>query len=442
MGLKYIEQVKSVVLLLLILLSFTLTFSIWTFSPVIQTNEAAIVDISIADKKHLEDIIKPYRMIVSQENVLKGSFASQPIDFVLNKMKTWEFQTVELASNKADTEQINALINSPNRASFFFTADVPIEIFGNIFNFADPIFPEAYFNRLVIDWNGDSADSMMLYFISTSEQKVYKATAERADKLGFTERLLKQADTMQVYNEIVRDNKLSLYVSSLPETIVSYTYSIKEIESNKFKNALFNNPNLVRSNPVSMSEQQFTDDNALMNVNYTYKSLNYVHPNSENENPGNPVDLIQNSLNFVNEHNGWTDDYRYSRMNVATRQINYQLYFAGLPVFSKDSLTEISQYWGIDRVYRYYRPFYTLNVALRLKTREEQVAPGQSVYDFLSSATDIKVNSIDDIVIGYHLSRDDDQSLFNLEPSWYYLESGSWIRISPELLGGAKFGLE
>lgn len=51
MGLKYIEQVKSVVLVLLILLSFSLTFAIWTYSPVIQSNEGTTVDIAIAEKR-------------------------------------------------------------------------------------------------------------------------------------------------------------------------------------------------------------------------------------------------------------------------------------------------------------------------------------------------------------------------------------------------------
>jgi regulatory protein YycH of two-component signal transduction system YycFG len=441
-GLKYIEQVKSIVLILLILLSFTLTFSVWTYTPVIPTNEADIVDISIAKKKSLEETIRPYRMIISQDNALKGSFANQPIDFVIKKMKTWEIQTVELASNKVNTDQINEFIKNPNRASFFFTADVPIEIFGNILNFANRNFPEVYVNRLIVDWNNDSPDSMTLYFISTSQQKIYSATAENVDKLAFTERILEQAETMQVFNEIVRDNKLSLYVSSVPENILSYNYSIKEVETDKFKDALFNNPSLVRSNSVSMSEQQYTDDSALMNINFSYKSLNYVHPASEHESSANPVDLIQNSLNFVNEHNGWTDDYRYFRMNTATRQINYQLYFAGLPVFSRDTLTEISQYWGVDRVYRYFRPYYSLNVAIPLGTREVAMTSGQAIYNFLSTKTDVNISSIDDLVIGYYLSRDDDQSLFNLEPSWYYLESGSWVRVSPDLLGGAKFGLE
>lgn len=428
---------------MLILLSLTLTFSIWTYSPVIPTNEEAFVDIAIAEKKKLGDVIKPYRMIISQEDALKGTFASQPIELVLSNMKTWEIQTVELTSNKVDPDQLNEFVKAPNRASFFFAADVPIEIFGNSLNFADQNFPEAYlFNRLIIDWNEDIPDSMTLYFISTSQQKIYKTTAENVDKLRFTNRVLEQAETMQMYNEIVRENRLSLYVSSIPENILSYTYTIKELESEKFKDALFNNPSLVRSNTVSTNEQQFTDDSALMKLNFTFKSLNYVHPASENENPENPVDLIQNSLNFVNEHNGWTDDYRYSRMNTATRQINYQMYFAGLPVFSRDTLTEITQYWGVDRVFRYNRPFYTLDVGIPLETREVQLASGQSIFDFLATATDINVSSIDDVVIGFNLSRDDDKSLIDLEPSWYYLESGSWVRISPDLLGGAKLGLE
>lgn len=442
MGLKYIEQVKSVVLVLLILLSFTLTFAIWTYSPVIQPNKGTTVDISIAVKKSMEEIIKPYRMIVSQEGSIKGSFDSQPIDFVSDNMKNWEIQTVELASNKLNTAQINDFVKAPNRASFFFAADVPIEILGNFLNFADQNYPTADFNRLIIDWNEDTPDSMMMYFINTSQQKMYKATAEKVNKSGFTHQMLKYAETMQVYNEVIRDNKLSLYVSSIPENIISYTYSIKEIETNKFKDALFNNPSLVRNNPVSMSGQQYTDDSALMTVDFSYESLSYVHPDSENENPANAVDLINNSLNFVNEHDGWTDDYRYSRMNTANRQINYQLYFAGLPVFSKDTSTEISQKWGIDRVYQYLRPRYTLDVPVPLETREVRVASGQSIYDFLSTATDINLSNIDDVVNAYYLSQDENQSHFNLEPSWYYLESGSWIRISPELLGGAKFGLE
>lgn len=442
MGLKYIEQVKSVILLLLILLSLTLTFTIWTYSPSYDTNETPIVDIAIAEKKKIEDVIKPYRLILSQENAINGTIKTVNIERVLNSMKSWDLQTVELHNNKISPKQINELINMPNRATFFYRAEVPIEIFGSILTFADHNYPDASFNRLVVDW-ADSSDDINLYFLNTVKQKVYTTSVEKVDKEGFTERIIQQASNMPVYNEIERPGRLSLYVSTIPEDTVKYTYYIAEIAPERFKNALFSNPSLVRSNPVGTSQQEYTDDTALMKVDFLYKRLNFVNPASESESAIDPADLILNSVNFVNEHNGWTDDYRYSKINATiTQQIHYQLHFLGLPVFSNDTETEIIQNWGVNQVYRYTRPYYTLN-ALPIKPRDVQLPSGQATYDLLTSIPELNVlSSIDEMVPGYYLSRDDNQPLLTLEPSWYYLINGSWIRVSPDLLGGGKFGLE
>ena len=43
MGLKYVEQIKSIVLTLLVVLSVTLTFTIWTYTPTYETIEQAPV---------------------------------------------------------------------------------------------------------------------------------------------------------------------------------------------------------------------------------------------------------------------------------------------------------------------------------------------------------------------------------------------------------------
>ena len=263
---------------------------------------------------------------------------------------------------------------------------------------------------------------------------------DRPDQEDFIKRLKNQTIDLQLYNEIVRDNRLSLYVSTSPKTMSSYSYIEEEIAPEKFKNALFTNPSLVRSNPLGVSGREYTDDSALMNVDYLSKRLSYVHPASESDHVGKPDELIQQSLNFINEHNGWTDDYRYSRINSSTKQVFYQLYFHGMPVFSRDTETEIELYWGTNRVYRYIRPYYAVADS-RLKN-DIQLQSGQDIYDLIYSFDDKKVLTIDDIAIGYNLIRDGQQRLLNLEPSWYYLSNGSWTRVTPELLGGGKFGLE
>lgn len=424
---------------MLVLLSLSLTFTIWTYSPTYDTNETPILDISIAEKKRLEDVIKPYRLLFSQGETITGSATVPNIDRVLNLMKSWQIQTVQLHDSEATSEEINEYITSPNRSTFFFTTDVPIKTYSNVLTFADHNLPDASFDRLVLDWNTPVADEMTLYFISTIQRKVYSAVIDKVDKEGFANRILKPAIKFSEYHEIVKEGKLSLFVSNNPIDAVTYTYYLGEVPPERFKNALFNNPSLVRSNPVGTSIQEFTDDSALMKVDFLTKKLSYVHPASESENSRTPAELIQSSLNFVNEHNGWTDDYRYSRMNIKDQQIDYQLYFQGLPVFSNDTATEITQYWGINRVYRYIRPYYSLDISVLLRKREVQLASGHAIYDLLASIPDLDIASVEELKTGYYLSQGDQ---LNLEPSWYYLLNGTWNRISPEILGGVNFGLE
>lgn len=453
MGLKYIEPVKSVILLLLILLSLTLTFTIWTYSPKYDTTEPPVVNISIAEKKKMEDVIKPYRLLINQPENLRGSYSIVDINNVINPMKNWEIETLKLFSNNTNTQQVNELINKPYTSTLFFQADVPIESYSPILKFLDPVFPNSSFNRLVIDWSSKSGDQragekesdqgVTLYFISTTLNKIYTANVAKEDILGFSERMVKTANAMLEYKEIVRDGKFSLYTTSNPEKVVQYTYLVEEIDTNRFKDALFNIPSLVvrRSNPVGSGEQ-YTDDNALMTVDPISKRLSYVHPASEGEFLGKSSELLYNSLSFVNEHDGWTDDYRFSRMNKESSQVNYQLYFDGLPVFSKDMLTtEIVQVWGSNRVYRYNRPYYTLN-ALPITSTDLELLSGQNAYELLTLVPNLQVSLIDDLVQGYYISKDEDQPLFTLVPSWYYQMNGSWLRLSPETLGGGTYGLE
>ncbi|QEY21413.1 hypothetical protein D0S48_12460 [Psychrobacillus sp. AK 1817] len=452
MGLKYIEPVKSIILLILILLSLTLTFTIWTYSPNYPETDTPVVDISIAEKKKMEEVVRPYRLLISQPDNLKGSNSLVDINSVINSMKNWEIGTVKLFSNNTNVQQVNELINQPYASTLFFQADVPIESYGSILKFVDPIFPNTSFNRLVIDWNSSDAEGtegeknssqgLTLYFISTTQNKIYSADVSKEDINSFSEHMIKTANAMQVYTEIARGGKYSIFTTGNPEKIVQYSYLIEDIDINRFKDALFNIPSLVvrRSNPVGSGEQ-YTDDNALMTVDPMSMRLNYVLPSAEGQFLGKSSELLYNSLSFVNEHDGWTDDFRFSRMNKESNQVNFQLYFEGLPVFSHIMSTEIMQSWGSNRVYRYNRPYFTLNDQ-PFSSKDIELLSGREAYELLSLVPNQQVSMIEEMVQGYYLSRDADQPLFTLVPSWYYLVNGVWIRLSPEDLGGGTFGLE
>lgn len=443
---RYLEHVKSAVLVILIALSMLLTFSIWTYTPPYATRDAApVIDIAIAEKKRTSDVIKPYRMLLSYSGAagMKGTLSSNEMDGTMGVMRMWSLDSPRLLDNEAQPDEINAALRAPNQIVFSYPTEIPIQSFRQIIPFVEEAIPDFSFDHLGVHWEGGSNGmNAHVTFINTVSQRIFEADVLNSDIQDFLTRVEDMDRRLPIYNEITREQQLSLYVSSVQLPLEEYTFGLEEISPEKFKNALFSTPNLVRSNPVGLASQQYTDDSALMNIDYGPRRISYVHPASETELPGDSARLITNSIEFVNEHEGWTDDYRLSRINANTQLISYQLHLKGLPVYSDAMATDMTQYWGLNDVYRYIRPYYTLNQSSPFRTARKQLPSGQFIYDYLASQENIDVNLITDIKPGYYVRRDPAQPILVLEPYWYYQVSGTWVRIVPEVSGGGAIGLE
>ncbi|MFC4354784.1 YycH family regulatory protein [Chryseomicrobium palamuruense] len=443
---RYLEHVKSAVLVILIALSMLLTFSIWTYTPPYAIRDTPpVIDIAIAEKKRTSDVVKPYRMLLSYSGAagMKGSLSSNEMDGTLGLMRMWSLDSPRLIDNEAQPDEINTALRAQNQIVFSYPTEIPIQSFRQVIPFADEAIPDFSFDHLAVHWeSGANGLNAHVTFINTVSQRIFEADVLNSDVQDFLMRVEDMDRRLPIYNEIGRENQLSLYVSSVQLPLEEYTFGLEEISPEKFKNALFTNPNMVRSNPVGAASQQYTDDSALMNIDYGPRRISYVHPASETELPGDSARLITNSIEFVNEHEGWTDDYRLSRINANTQQISYQLHLKGLPVYSDSMATDLTQYWGLNDVYRYIRPYYTLNQSSPFRTARKQLPSGQFIYDYLASQENIDVNLITDIKPGYYVRRDPSQPILVLEPYWYYQVSGTWVRIVPEVSGGGAIGLE
>src|SRR5690606_33293179 len=107
----------------------------------------------------------------------------------------------------------------------------------------------------------------------------------------------------------------------------------EETSASTFADAIMDSPTAEFAG--DLQSEEFTDDSgAIMRELNSQKSINYVQPKAETSDPAIPSDLVFNSINFVNEHGGWTDQYVYFGMKSVNQQISYQLFFDGSPVFS------------------------------------------------------------------------------------------------------------
>lgn len=442
MGLKYIEQAKSIFLTLLVILSAVLTFTIWTFTPTYETNEQApVVNISIAEEKRVKDVIKPYKMIATREDKMTGSMSTFYLESVVDVMKNWEISELTLESTNLSEADLNELIHSPNRFTLFFPDDVPFPVYDNILPFSITNIPEDSFDRLIVNWNRNENDELKVYFASSKSNTLYSAHAGNVDLQVLKQKVVSPTSEFGKYSEIKRPGKLSLFVSAEDVEGIRYTYYLKEIDTMRFRDALFNDPSLVRQSPLSATNEEYSDGTSLMNVNLQERTLSFVNPSAETAVPAIPSKLVFDSLDFVNEHGGWTDEFRFSGMNTATQQIDYQLYLFGYPVFSNDTSTKITAYWGDPGIYRYYRPYYTLDLSL-FDTVISTLPSGEKASMVMKKVKEIDFNNVEELTTGYFLTRDDEKRLMILEPSWFYYANNQWSRLSPDVLGGGQFGLE
>ena len=442
---KYIETFKSTVLVLLIFLSATLTFSIWTYSPKFETNvQPPPVDISVVDanKKELKgitEIVKPYKLLFNFEEGLKGTTDSNEIEQSIDAITGWTISNIVLTDSEFTEKELDTLLRKKNRFTLFYPGEVPLSVYDVVLNNKDSNIPEISFDRLIVDWN-PASKAMEIHFVSRTNGTRY--TGKITDYKSFNRTVLTSGRSYSDYIEVGPENPPYIAVPKNPVEIVSNTYIQGEINPSRFRDALFTDPNAVRRGQVSSSRELFQDVHAIMRVETLLKTLSFFHPVAESEDLAIPSDLLLDTIGFVNEHGGWTDDFRYTSMSPQSRKVKFQLYVQGLPVYSDTASTEIEQTWGDDRIYKYIRPYYTLTSTLPSEMKVVTLPPGTEVAEIIAQSEDVNLSTVEEIDLGYFMKYDTERRLFILEPSWFYLIKGKWIRYSPENLGGDMIGLE
>lgn len=443
MGLKYLEHVKSVALFVLIMLSLALTFTIWTFTPSLQEIETPTqVDVSIGDKRTADQVVRPVKVLYHYEDEVTGTFSQANIEMMLETIQQWEITDVQLFEEEAGTDVLKQYLQEPERTVLYYPGAVPFPVFDVIMDITDNNLPESTFNRVVVEWGTEDNPDAVIYFINTGSGRIYEAQVSETELTEFRGDYVQQAEEYDHYVTDSRIGQLPVYVPEDPIEQTSFDYLLDETPASTFADAIMDNP--AAEFAGDLQSEEFTDDSgAIMRELYGQKSINYVQPKAETSDPAIPSDLVFNSINFVNEHGGWTDQYVYFGMKSVNQQISYQLFFEGSPVFSNTTAVSLDVEWGlsdgIEQAFRYSRPTYLLDSVA--ETRTIEMVSGEAVLDAVSRL-DMDLSTIEEVTIGYELTRSEDDQLITFQPAWYYKANGKWTRLSDESVGGVKLGLE
>lgn len=440
---KYMETMKSVALALLVLLSVMLTFTIWTFKPSFDMIEPTpAVDVSIGENRPIEEVVLPYKALFHYSDTVTGTTAQADIDRLLQALESWEVHDLTLVGEEMPAAALEARMHDSNRVVLYYSGTVPFPVYDTVLEITDDTIPEATFDRLVIEWGSLENGEFRLHFINSNAGRIYEAFVQASVLDDFQAGLVVEALDFETYTMIDEIGKLPVYVPAEEKELTLYTYLLDEVSASRFVNALFAIPSNVSSTRDVMYEEYTDDSAAIMRVYHNTKSLNYVQPQAETNDPSIPSELLLNTSDFINGHGGWTNDYRYFGMNPLNQQINYQLFMDNRPVFGTVLSASIDMTWGTDngeeQVYQYERPIYVLESTVR--TQLIEMPSGKDVLASLKRMPDKDLPAITEIIQAYELVRRD--QLLEFQPAWYYQANGTWNKLSREEIGGGPLGLE
>ncbi|SOC08203.1 regulatory protein YycH of two-component signal transduction system YycFG [Ureibacillus xyleni] len=435
---KYVEQVKSIILTFLVGLSLILTFSIWSYTPPYQViEESQVEQITVGEHKTLEKVIQPYRILLSNEQQFSGTISSTLIDNIMTTLSNVRATELNFIQSNLSNEKVNSMIGANNRITLFFAAEVPINTFKSIVEFTQSELPEISFSHLIIDWSKfNQSNTLQLLFVSEQNRTLYTTDIALSNDY-FNSTFNDVFKHAIAFEEVKRNNELSLYVPSNSVELMKYTYFIDEVSPERFKEILFKDTNIVKKTIESATSSKYNDGMSFMTLDTKTRIINYVYPTSESINDIKGSTLLQESFDFLNEHGGLTGDYRYVYRNIPKHITEYQLFLQGVPVFSNITSTRIATTWGDNQIFSYRRPYYKLDMAIPSEKVIRQLPSGVQISEWIED-----IHEVDELMIGYYLTGSEiDDKLYTLEPSWFAIRDGSWTRITPSL-GGVGYGLE
>lgn len=439
---KYVEQIKSFLLAFLVFLSVTLTLLIWNYKPDYELiEETQVEEVLISEPKQMQDVLRPYRVLYRQNDLFTGTVSNSALNDLYSHLITWQVAGLELIQSNISDEKMNEIVRKNNRATLFFNEGIPLQTFSNVLTFYDKDLPDSSFTRLIIDWsNIEEQNQLQLLFLNTEKRLLFRGYVDLESHRRFLSQIIEPAENYTAYTEVQRDLLHSLYVVQNPLEVMQYTYLVDELSIDSFKNIVFPNPSIVRPN-VPNSEK-YSDDVSWMQVDRQNRILNYVYPLAESVVPIPAPTLILDSFDYVNEHGGFTSDFRLSSVDIDKHLIEYQLFLKGYPVYSNSNvtLTRISTTWGENRLFRYRRPYYSIEGDVPNERLVKNLPSGEVIANYVRDSEDFNFKEVDEIVMVYHLIQNPGAYIF--DPSWFVISNNVWKRITPEQLGGAPNGLE
>ncbi|MBR7554508.1 YycH family regulatory protein [Allobacillus sp. GCM10007491] len=429
-----IENIKSVILFILVASSLLLTLALWNYQPAYEElGEPTYLDETRlkGDKRQIADVVYPKKILFHNFHEHSQLPDYRGMEQLYEKIKEWPFAEVEPFVSE------DVSIWSRNM-EVIFPEEIPLAYIVQLMNI----------NDMENLWN--QTFNQVYFQLSQNNKEIVRVTFASDEYDGY---LNAEIHSTSVYNEIDElihnennialgsydmNEETTLYLPVERINLPGYTILTEEIyDIQPLINNLFSNPTMVRRqlpNGNSNEESYYTDGSRALTIKRVLqneKAMEFVNPFSTDAPRMTNYDLMNRSIAFTNDYDGWTDTFYLDSLNEHRNEIAFRMYYDGLPIFDTEGHTMIRQTWRDNRIYQFERPLFFTSTNFQSEEMES-VRSGLSVYQFLKQYSDtFSLNAISDMRIGYEVNTISDTSnAMYLKPSWFIKYKGDWQPMS------------
>lgn len=423
-------------LILMIALSLVLSWVIWQNPSRLGHQQAAVTVTKKSDKdttKNIGTVLAPTKAYYQHANTKQLLFTPDE-DVITNlrdTVKNWQIQTVT-SGGKLTTSEYNALLASNETLQLVYPDMVAYKLFnGNWFK--DGAKASNFnFDRIVISL-GTHPDSMV--FVNDRTRAIHTATLKKHS----LQKLQSQIDAATTTSFSVQELRLNngRQVSDFTDTIEvqPYVYLLDQQSANHYVSLLMpaTQTSAVDARELGSDTVYTAGTDYRLTLNQDTQVMQFDDASATNSAASLAVNL-QKSYTSLNDLDLLgMNSMRYYRYNKTTRMVTFRSVAQGLPIFNTDYYGRVTV---ADTDSGRQMFFSTNNLTVPIPTAQAKTTlpTTQAVIDHITSVG-YSESAIEDIVLGYHwVKQNENSQVVTLKPT-YFVEIGSHYRRYNKWLG-------
>lgn len=420
---------KGLLLTALVISSVILTYKIWNFRPDFDRLETPTTNNPTSrptTNDSIKNVFLPFQVVSYSEDNIKGTTEKEILLQYLQRLTSARITEVKDRQNMA-----TFFSRHPDKFIILdYSGDMPTTTYlSQVLNITLDSNTEKPFERMIID--SYSGETITINLLTNDKGVITLKTNINSKTFNhFVKSTQKEMTnyTGIITNQKTTDEKTSIYVPTKPDHKEAFRYLAESINAEDINNEVLGSKDSIIERNGKKNEKIYNSNKGIVTTKdkslYKYNNLSEV-----DRKKSKPLDNLMSAYDFVNNHNGFTDDYRYFTV-LEDGAINYQMFLKGIPVFDANHLSEINVIWGNKEAYEYRRGLYSTSVAVPTKHEVKTLPSAEAVRYHLASSK-YHFESVTNMLVGYYMTKTKNpeiQSTLSFEPAWFVKYNGKWMR--------------